>query len=76
MITSLCKRKALSIAGGAPLTTGESMTQGAALPLESKRLTDAMVANLNKSSEACILQINKDDSTKSALSRLMAPDQA
>jgi hypothetical protein len=57
LITSLCKRKALNLAGRAPSTTGESMTQGAAL-LESKRLTDAMVANLNKSSEVCVCQIN------------------
>jgi hypothetical protein len=34
-----------------------------------------MAVNLEKSSEACVLQISKDDSTKSALLRL-APDQA
>jgi hypothetical protein len=50
------------------------MTHGAAL-LKSQKLTDAMMANLNKLSEAHVLQINKDDSTKSALSRL-GPDQA
>jgi hypothetical protein len=76
-VTSLCEKKTLTMTVGRPSATGagQTMNHGAAL-LESQRLTDAMVWNLNKSSEARVLQINKDDSTKSALSRLMAPDQA
>jgi hypothetical protein len=50
------------------------MAHGSAI-LESQRLVDAMAVNQEKSSEACVLQISKDDSTKSALLRL-APDQA
>jgi hypothetical protein len=37
---------------------------------ESQRLTEVVVLNFNKSSKSCVHQITKDDSTKSALSRL------
>jgi hypothetical protein len=76
-VVSLCSRKATALedrrsaAGprtGGTAPTGEAMEQ-------SHRLTEAMVLNLNKSSEAYVRQITKDDTTKSALSRL-APDQA
>jgi hypothetical protein len=81
VITSLCDRKALALEAGArtgPTSSGSSGIIGPtaeASMLESQRLTTAMVVNLNKSSEAYVRQITKDESTKSALSRL-APDQA
>jgi hypothetical protein len=76
IVTSLCEKKAQTISVGELSSPGAvpTMAHGSAI-LESQRLVDAMVVNLEKSSEAYVLQISKDDSTKSALSRL-APDQA
>jgi hypothetical protein len=80
VIASFCERKAFPLIAVRPDTAG-----GPNLPqlnidrqnaeAESKRLTEAMILNLTKSSEAYVRQITKDESTKSALSRL-APDQA
>jgi hypothetical protein len=76
-VTSLCERKASTLTTGGAFAGGGSL-----LPPEvghtladSRRLAEAMVVNLNRSSEAYVKQISKDDSTKSSLSR-MAPDQA
>jgi hypothetical protein len=77
--TSICERKALATSSGPPgVTEGPQPQQGAAQAAalaESQRLASAMVLNLTKSSEACTKQISKDDSSKSALSRL-SPDQS
>jgi hypothetical protein len=79
IITSICEKKSLALtAGRAGIVEGPQSQQGAAqiaTAAESRRLTEAMVLNLTKSNEAYARQITKDDSTKSALSRL-APDQA
>jgi hypothetical protein len=73
-VMSLCSRKAAALDEGRPdqrirpAPSGEVMEQ-------SHQLMEAVVLNLNKSSEAYICQITKDDTTKSAPSQLV-PDQA
>ena len=71
-VTFLCERKSSILSIGSP--TGGSPPVPESFT-DNQRLTEAMVLNLNKSSEAYVRQINKDDTTKSSLSRL-APDQA
>jgi hypothetical protein len=72
----LCNRRAEAITSrSTSSTSGQGPSPEEAMN-DSKRLTEAMVLNLNKSSEAYVRQITKDETTiKSALSRL-APDQA
>jgi hypothetical protein len=73
-VTVLCDRKA-TILSNSP-THGNMNAPGLGEAMnDSMRLTEAMVLNLNKSLEAYVQQITKDETTKSALSRL-APDQA
>jgi hypothetical protein len=76
-VTALCTRKASALEPSSSKANKDSIHQigGEEAAAESRRLTEAMVLNLNRSSEAYVKQISKDDSTKSSLSRL-APDQA
>jgi hypothetical protein len=81
-VTALCYRKAATLdTGQQQVRFGGGGGQGQmgadeqAERAETRRLTEAMVVNLNKSSEAYAKQITKDDSSKCYLSRL-APDQA
>jgi hypothetical protein len=71
-VASRCKRKLDTIGreGGIKRATDEPSKEST-----SVRLTEAMILNLNKSSEAYVEQISKDDSANSSLSRL-ASDQA
>jgi hypothetical protein len=71
----LCDRKSSILDTGSPGGGRGGPAPDAESVAESRKLTEAMVLNLNKSSELMVKQISTTESSKSSLSRL-APDQA
>jgi hypothetical protein len=74
-VISLCDRKSSTLDAGAPSGGSVGSTPDTGAIAESRKLAEAMVLNLNRSSELIVKQISTTESSKSSLSRL-APDQA